>query len=55
MTTYPNIKNEPEFLKLKTKDVEIKNLKNQRENMILRIYLNHLRLIMNIIKRNMKV
>ena len=31
MTTYPNLYNEPELLKMKTKDDEIKNLKYQRE------------------------
>ena len=30
MSTYPNINNEPELLKIKTRD-EIKNLKNQTE------------------------
>ena len=31
MTTYPNLNNEPEFLKIKTRDDEIKNLKYQTE------------------------
>ena len=31
MTTYPDLKNEPEFLKIKTRDYEIKNLKYQTE------------------------
>ena len=31
MTTYPDLKNEPELLKIKTRDDEIKNLKNQTE------------------------
>ena len=31
MTTYPNSNNEPELLKMKTRDDEIKNLKNQIE------------------------
>ena len=31
MTTYPNLKNEPEFLKLKTQADEIENLKYQTE------------------------
>ena len=31
MTTYPDIKNEPELLKIKTRDDEIKNLKYQTE------------------------
>ena len=31
MSTYPNITNEPELLKIKTRDDEIKNLKYQTE------------------------
>ena len=31
MTTYPNLDNEPELLKIKTRDDEIKNLKYQTE------------------------
>ena len=31
MTTFPNLKNEPQLLKPKTRDDEIKNLKNQTE------------------------
>ena len=31
MTNYPVLKNEPELLKIKTRDDEIKNLKNQHE------------------------
>ena len=31
MSTYPNLNNEPEFLKMKTRDDEIKNLKYQTE------------------------
>ena len=31
MTTYPDLKNEPELLKIKTRDEEIKNLKYQTE------------------------
>ena len=31
MTTYPDLKNEPELLKIKTRDDEIKNLKNETE------------------------
>ena len=31
MTTYPNLNNEPELLKIKTRDDEIKNLKKQTE------------------------
>ena len=31
MTTYPNINNEPELIKIKTRDDEIKNFKYQTE------------------------
>ena len=31
MTTYPDIQNEPELLKIRTRDDEIKNLKYQTE------------------------
>ena len=31
MTTYPNLNNEPELLKIKTRDDESKNLKYQTE------------------------
>ena len=31
MSTYPDLKNEPELLKIKTRDNEIKNLKYQTE------------------------
>ena len=31
MSGYPNINNEPELLKIKTRDEEIKNLKYQTE------------------------
>ena len=31
MTTYPDLKNEPEFLKIKTRNDEMKNSKNQTE------------------------
>ena len=31
MTTYPDVKNEPEILKIKARDDEIKNLKYQTE------------------------
>ena len=31
MSTYPNLNNEPELLKIKTRDDELKNLKYQTE------------------------
>ena len=34
MTTYPNLNSEPELLKIKTRDDEIKNLKHDYENII---------------------
>ena len=33
MSTYPDLKNEPELLKIKTKDDEIRNLKLETENL----------------------
>ena len=33
MSTYPSLNNDPELLKIKTKDDEIKNLKNETENL----------------------
>ena len=33
MSTYPDLKNEPELLKIKTKDDEIRNLKHETENL----------------------
>ena len=53
MTTYPNIYNEPELLKLKTRDDEIRNLNSQTEkhdHENIEIYLSKMK--MNIIKRN---
>ena len=32
MTTYPNLNNEPELLRIKTREDEIRNLKYQNEN-----------------------
>ena len=56
MTTYPNINNEPELLKIKTRDDEVKKLKyrterHDHEN----ISQNLLKLIMNVIKRNINI
>ena len=31
MSTYPNLNNYPELLKMKTRDAEVKHLKNQTE------------------------
>ena len=38
MSIYPDLKNEPELLKIKTRDEEIKNLKYLTENMIMKIF-----------------
>ena len=39
MTNYPDLKNEPELLKIKTRDDEIKNLKYQTEKTRSRKYI----------------
>ena len=33
MSTYPDLKNEPELLKIKTKDDEIRNLQHETESL----------------------
>ena len=38
MSTYPNLNNEPELLKIKTRDDEIKKLKYETEKMIMKIF-----------------
>ena len=38
MSKYPNITDEPELLKIKTKDDEFKNLNIKWKNMIMRMY-----------------
>ena len=43
MSTYPNLKTEPELLKLKTRDDEIKNLKYQSEKHDYEIILKNLK------------
>ena len=52
MTTYPNLNNEPEMLKIKTRDDEIKNLKHQSEKHDHENILKSHKLIMNKMKRN---
>ena len=44
MTTYPNINNEPDLLKIKTRDDEIKNLKYQTEKFDHEIILKFLKI-----------
>ena len=51
MTTYPDLKNEPELLKIKTKDDQLKELQYKTENMNMRIYWNLSKVIMNLIKK----
>ena len=43
MSTYPNMNNEPELLKIKTRNDDIKNTKFVQENMIMKIYQNLLK------------
>ena len=52
MTTYPDLKNEPELLKIKTRDDEIKNLKYQTEKHDHENILKSLKRIINIIRKN---
>ena len=51
MSAYPDLKNEPELLKIKTRDDEIKNLKYPTEKHDHENMLKFLRLIMKNIKR----
>ena len=44
MSTYPNINNEPELLKVKTKDDEIKDLKYKTEKHDYEIILKSLKI-----------
>ena len=48
MSTYPNINKEPELLKTKIRDDEIKNLKYQTEKHEHENILKYLKLIVNI-------
>ena len=52
--TYPDLKNEPELLKIKTRDDEIKNLKYQTERHDHENILKSPKLTMNIIKKKYK-
>ena len=54
MTTCPNINNEPELLKIKIRDDDVKNLKYQTEKHDHENILKSLKLILNTI-RNIKV
>ena len=38
MSTYPNLNSDPELLKIRTRDDEIKKLKYQMRNTIMKIY-----------------
>ena len=55
MTTYPNLNNEPEFLKIKTRDDEIKSLKYQTEKHDHENILKSLRADNDYYKKNIKV
>ena len=55
MTNYPDLKNDPELLKIKTRDDEIKNLKYHNEKHDQENILKVLKLIMNIIRKSTKV
>ena len=50
MSTCPNLNNEPELLKIKTRDDEIRNLKYQTEKHDHENILKCLKIVMNIIK-----
>ena len=54
MTTYPDLKNEPELLKIKSRDVEIKNLKYQAEKHVYEIILKSLKSDNEYYKKNHK-
>ena len=55
MTNYPDLKNEPELLKIKTRDDENKNLKYQTEKHDHEIILKSLKINNDCYKRNIKV
>ena len=48
--TYPDLNSEPELLKRKTRDDEIKKIKYQTEKTVTKIIYNHLKLIIDFIK-----
>ena len=52
MSTYPDLKNEPELLKIKTKDDQLKELQYRTEKHDFDNILKSLKMIMNLIKRN---
>ena len=54
MSTYPNLNNEPELLKIKAREDEIKILKYQTEKLDHENILKSPKMIMNIIKRKKK-
>ena len=55
MTNYPNLNNEPELLKIKTRDDEIKNLKYQTEKHDHENILKSLKIDNECCKKNIKV
>ena len=54
MTTYPNLNNEPELLKIKTRDEELKNMKYQTEKHDLESILKSLRIDNDYYKKKYK-
>ena len=54
MSKYPDLKNEPEILKTKTRDHEIKNLKNQTEKHDQENILKSLKIDNEFLKKNYK-
>ena len=55
MSTYPDLKNEPELLKIKTRDDETKNLKYQTEEHDHENILKSLKIDNEYYKKNIKV
>ena len=55
MSTYPNMNNEPELLKIKTRDDEIKNLRHQTEKHVHENILKSLKIDKDYYKEGMKI
>ena len=55
MSTYPDLKNEPELLKIKTRDDEINNLKYQTEKHDHKNILKSLKIDNDYYKKSIKV
>ena len=50
--TYPNLNNEPELLKIRSKDDQLKELQYKTEKHDFQNILKSLKMIMNLMKRN---